>query len=102
MSKPNIRSFRYSDRVAEILINQPGDSLNEKFENLVIYCFDRVPWVEQRLETLEQQIEYKRKVMHDMEKTFEQINMMNQELSNMKIDLQRAARRAKAVADNDL
>lgn len=99
MSKPNIRSFRYSDRVAEILINQPGDSLNEKFENLVLYCFDRVPCVEQRLDTLEMQIEYKRKVMHDMEKTFEQINMMNQELATMKINLERASRRAKNVAD---
>ena len=38
--KTNIRSFRYSDRVAEILEASEGDTLNEKFENLVLFCSD--------------------------------------------------------------
>lgn len=39
-NKNNLRSFRYSDRVAEILEGFDGDSMNAKFENLVLYCFD--------------------------------------------------------------
>ncbi|MBE7724524.1 MAG: hypothetical protein E7244_08870 [Enterocloster citroniae] len=44
-TKNNIRSFRYSDRVAQILESMEGDSLNAKFENLVIFCHDRLPEV---------------------------------------------------------
>ncbi|HBR02309.1 MAG TPA: hypothetical protein DD738_06840 [Ruminiclostridium sp.] len=37
--KNNIRSFRYSDEVAGILEGFTGNSLNEKFENIILYCF---------------------------------------------------------------
>ena len=45
-AKNNIRSFRYSDRVAQILESMEGDSLNAKFENLVIFCYDKLPEVQ--------------------------------------------------------
>lgn len=35
MKKENIRSFRFSDRVADTLGQYRGDTLNEKFENIV-------------------------------------------------------------------
>lgn len=38
MAENNIRSFRYSDEVAAALEAQPGSSLNDKFEILVLYC----------------------------------------------------------------
>lgn len=47
----NIRSFRYSDRVAEILESVEGDSLNDKFNNLVITAYDALPEVRSELET---------------------------------------------------
>lgn len=47
--KNNIRSFRYSDRVAEILESMEGDSLNAKFENLVLTCYDALPKVQSEL-----------------------------------------------------
>ena len=65
-SKPNIRSFRYSDRVAQILEAQPGDSLNAKFEALVLTCYDKLPEVERRLDRLNEQIEVSRKQLADM------------------------------------
>jgi hypothetical protein len=37
--KSNLRSFRYTDEVAAILEAQEGNSLNEKFESLVLFCF---------------------------------------------------------------
>jgi len=42
MSKSNIRSFRYTDDVAKILNDFAGDSMNQKFENLVLFCFQRL------------------------------------------------------------
>lgn len=47
-AKSNIRSFRYSDRVAQILESMEGDSLNAKFENLVIFCHDKLPEVQKK------------------------------------------------------
>lgn len=47
-AKNNIRSFRYSDRVAQILESMEGDSLNAKFENLVIFCHDKLPEVQKK------------------------------------------------------
>lgn len=47
-TKNNIRSFRYSDRVAQILESMEGDSLNAKFENLVLFCHDRLPEVQKK------------------------------------------------------
>lgn len=49
--KNNIRSFRYSDRVAQILESMEGDSLNAKFENLVIFCHDKLPEVQRKYES---------------------------------------------------
>ena len=48
--KTNIRSFRYSDRVAEILEASEGNTLNEKFENLVLFCYDELPGVKNELD----------------------------------------------------
>lgn len=50
-AKSNIRSFRYSDRVAQILESMEGDSLNAKFENLVIFCHDKLPEVQKKYES---------------------------------------------------
>ena len=48
--KNNIRSFRYSDRVAEILEGMEGKTLNEKFENLVITCHAALPEIQRKIE----------------------------------------------------
>lgn len=51
--KNNIRSFRYSDEVAEILEGMEGSNLNEKFENLVRTCYVRLPEVQGMIELYE-------------------------------------------------
>lgn len=47
--KSNIRSFRYSDCVACILESAYGRNLNEKFENLVVDCYCRLPGIQQQI-----------------------------------------------------
>ena len=53
MPNNNIRSFRYSDEVAGYLESEPGDSVNEKFVNLVVTCHRMIPDVLSRKESLE-------------------------------------------------
>lgn len=55
--KPNVRSFRYSDEVAAVLERHPGNNLNDKFENLVIYCSYRVPKVAEELEEKKRELQ---------------------------------------------
>lgn len=48
-NKTNMRSFRYSDEVAAILAQQQGKSENDKFEQLVLTCYYRLPQVEKSI-----------------------------------------------------
>lgn len=102
MAKNNIRSFRYSDEVASILEAQAGDNLNEKFDNLIRYCFERVPWVEKRLADLEIEIEQKRKMLQDVHNQVDQIEMMMNELKKIQFTVELVARRAKNIAEENL
>lgn len=60
MSKGNIRSFRYSDEVAKIIEGFEGNSMNEKFENLVLYCCRAVPKKQKQLNDMDRQLGLKR------------------------------------------
>ena len=41
--KPNIRSIRFSDELAELIDRQIGNTFTEKFENLVTRCVWELP-----------------------------------------------------------
>ena len=51
--KKNIRSFRYSDKVAKVLEQAEGSTLNEKFENLVLQCHCELPEIKKNIEFYE-------------------------------------------------
>lgn len=72
--KPNIRSLRYSDEIADMIERQVGDNFSQKFENLVTRAFYEVPQAEAELADLKKQIAVKRfklrqitKKVYDME-----------------------------------
>ena len=92
-SKCNIRSFRFSDRVAEILDSQDGSSLNAKFENLVLYCFDKVPLAEKELNSIENEIQAKRKVLYNLHNDIKSIETIKRELEYMEHYLNRMSQR---------
>ena len=58
--KNNIRSFRYSDRVAEILEGMEGKTLNDKFEKLVLTCYCKLPDILGEIERQEKRLRYMR------------------------------------------
>ena len=64
--KCNSRSFRFSNRVLEILESFEGDTLNSKFENLVLYCFDKLPEIKHQCEFHESLLSDARQELHDM------------------------------------
>lgn len=51
--KNNIRSFRYSDDIEEILDSMEGKNLNDKFDNLVRTCYLRLPEIRKKIDMYE-------------------------------------------------
>lgn len=99
MAKNNIRSFRYSDKVARALESFEGSSFNEKFENLVLYCFDKVPETKKRLESLNDQIKRKNEKIYEYEKQIRDIDYIFRMLGSAKQNIEIASRSAKQIAD---
>ena len=59
--KPNIRSIRFSDELAELIDRQAGNTFTEKFENLVTRCVWELPQREEELEKVQKQVRQEEK-----------------------------------------
>lgn len=99
MAKPNIRSFRYSNEVAEILEAQRGNSLNEKFENLVSDCYLMLESRQRTLEQVNKQIEARRQVLRNLETATTELQMLQRDIDAAKRYFAIIERRAKSIAE---
>lgn len=72
--KPNIRSIRFSDELAELIDRQVGNSFTEKFENLVTRCVWELPQKEAELERIQKYIQKERKQLVDLRKRREKLD----------------------------
>lgn len=97
--KSNIRSFRFSDEVAAILEKQKGDSLNQKFENLVLACFWTLPKREQELKQVQEQIVAARQKLYDVQRASQEINNLMSCLRSAQSSIGIVERVAKNIAD---
>lgn len=98
-SKSNIRSFRFSDRVLEILEGFAGNSLNDKFNNLVLFCYDEVPKQHKILESVKNEIVAKRNKSHDLTKKLADIDLLIKDLQSIKFYGEIAVRRSKTITE---
>ena len=64
--KPNIRSIRFSDELAELIDRQVGNSFTEKFEGLITRCVWELPQKEEELKQLQEQIDERRKELKEL------------------------------------
>lgn len=55
--KNNIRSIRFSDKLADLINRQTGRTFTEKFENLVTRCVWELPQKEQQLQKITKAIQ---------------------------------------------
>ncbi len=72
--KPNIRSIRFSDELAELIDRQAGNTFMEKFENLVIRCVWELPQREAELEEVQKQIRHEEKRLAELRKRREKLD----------------------------
>lgn len=101
-TKNNIRSFRYSDEVACILGQQPGDNLNAKFEGLVYACYFVLEEKRLELEKINAKIEQRRQVLRNLEKATSDLSLLQNDMENAKRYLRYVERKAKALADAEM
>ena len=66
--KPNIRSIRFSDELAELIDRQMGNTFTEKFENLVTRCVWELPQREAELKEVQKQVRQEEKRLADLRK----------------------------------
>ena len=66
--KPNIRSIRFSDELAELIDRQAGNTFTEKFENLVTRCVWELPQREAELKEVQKQVRQEEKRLAELRK----------------------------------
>lgn len=65
-TKNNIRSIRFSDKLAELIDRQIGKTFTEKFENLVTRCVWELPQKEAERKAIQEQIERERQKLREL------------------------------------
>lgn len=74
--KPNIRSIRFSDELAELIDRQVGSTFTEKFENLVTRCVWELPRKEAELEQINTAIRQERERLAAIRKQREKLDQI--------------------------
>lgn len=97
--KTNLRSFRYSDEIAAILEAQKGNSLNEKFETLVLFCYYKVESRKKDLEEVERRIEQEREQLYNLQRATEELRMLENDIQSAKRSFAIVQRRAAQIAE---
>lgn len=101
-AKNNIRSFRYSDEVAAILEAQQGDSLNDKFEKLVLTCFYKLEQRQKDLEAIEEQIRERREKLYSLQDATRELAQLEKDINSAKHYFGIVERRAQSIAESEL
>lgn len=87
--KPNIRSIRFSDELAELIDQQVGNSFTEKFENLVTRCVWELPQKEAELKDIEESIQRQRILLWKLKEKREKLE---QTMQNIQREMDRRLR----------
>ena len=100
--KSNLRSFRYSDEVAAILEAQEGNSLNEKFESLVLFCFYKLESRKKDLQKIEADIKRERERLYNLQRATEELRQLERDLQSAQRYFEIVERRAKKIAETEV
>jgi len=97
--KPNIRSIRFSDELAELIDRQVGQSFTEKFENLITRCVWELPEKERQLEHIQEQINQERERLRSLQQATEELRMLERDIKSAQRYFAIVERRAKQIAE---
>lgn len=98
-NKPNIRSIRFSDELAELIEQQIGQTFTEKFENLVTRCVWELPAQEKKLKAIREEIRLEEERLMRLQKASEELRLLERDLQSAKYYFGIVERRAKTIAE---
>jgi len=98
----NMRSFRFSDNVLKAIESFAGTSINDKFNNLVQYCFESVPNRLKQLEQIKKDIEAEDEKYMILQKKMQTISRLIQQLQTVERDVNEVLRTAKIINENEI
>ena len=96
--KSNLRSFRYSDEIAAIL----GNSLNEKFESLILFCFYKLESRKKDLQRIEADIKRERERLYNLQRATEELRLLEKDIQSAKFYFKIVERRAKSISETEV
>ena len=76
-----------------------GNTFTQKFENLITRCVWEVPAAEKRLEQVREDIKREQQRLYDLQRTTEQLRMLEIDIKNAQRYVQIMERRAKQIAE---
>lgn len=97
--KPNIRSIRFSDDMAELIDRQAGSTFTEKFENLITRCVWELPRKEEELKRIQEQINEERQRLYRIQKATKELRMLERDIQSAQHYFKIVERRAKCIAE---
>lgn len=97
--KNNIRSIRFSDKLAELIGQQQGRSFTEKFENLITRCVWELPRKEEQLQQIQEQIRREKERLLQLQKASEELRMLENDIQSARHYFGIVERRAKAISE---
>jgi len=97
--KPNIRSIRFSDELAELIDQQAGSTFTEKFENLITRCVWELPRKEAELKQLQEKIKLERKHLYDLQGAVKELKQLERDIQAAQRYLDGVKKRAKTIAE---
>ena len=98
-NKPNIRSIRFSDELAELIEQQVGQTFTEKFENLITRCVWELPEQEKKLKAIREKIRLEEERLIRLQKASEELRQLERDLQNARHYFGIVERRTKAIAE---
>ena len=97
--KPNIRSIRFSDELAELIDRQAGNTFTEKLENLVTRCVWELPQKEEELKIIQECIDSERKRLYDLHNAAENLMIMERNIKMLQRSLDAVIQRGEAIIE---
>ncbi|MCM1235876.1 MAG: hypothetical protein NC489_37770 [Ruminococcus flavefaciens] len=97
--KPNIRSIRFSDELAELIDRQVGNSFTEKFEGLITRCVWELPQKEAELKNIQERISRERQRLYDLQNAVKELKLLERDIQAARGYLDSIEKRTKAVAE---
>jgi predicted RNase H-like nuclease (RuvC/YqgF family) len=85
--------------VREILEGFKGESMNEKFDNLIMFCFKKIPFVENRLNEINKEIDEKYDKLKTVSRQAREIDMLIGNLNDIKRKIENAGTCADIIVE---